>query len=110
MNTDELEWHDGVLDDMHVKGDGEINVTLHLYPSTNAKVRERYFLSCVGVTAFSSSIDVHALLQNKRAGNINNGRIESPKKGVSVLKLFLSDGYVEIAAKKIAMDKGPDSH
>ena len=109
MNNDELEWHDGVLDEMHVKGNGEINVTCYLYPSSNAKTRERYFLNCIGVTAFTSSIDVHALLQNKRAGNVNNGRIESPKRGDSVLKLFLSDGYIELAAKKITIDQMPDS-
>lgn len=105
MNTDELEWHDGVIDEMNFNGDGEINITCFLYPSGNAKTRERYSINCDGVTALSSSIDVYALLQNKRAGNINNGRIGSPRRGIWVLKLFLSDGYIELSAKKIAINQ-----
>ena len=109
MNDNELEWHDGVLDDMYVNGNGDIKFSLHLYPASAAKARVRYILNCNGVTSLSSSIDFYALVQNKRAGNINNGRIETSQMGVSVLKLFLSDGYIELTASKVTIEQASRS-
>lgn len=101
MTTDALEWHDGVLEAVHIHGAGEIHVTCDLYSSSCANNRVRHIFSCVGVTAFSSSIDFQALVCSAKAGNITNGRIVSSTKRHAVLKLFLVDGYIEISAKKI---------
>jgi hypothetical protein len=89
MANHDIEWHDGIIEEMHIKGSGEIYVICHLYSSAKVKTRARIIFSCTNVTDVSSSIDFNALLLNRRAGNINNGRIESPRKGVEVLKLFL---------------------
>lgn len=103
MDVYELEWHDGSIGDIHVEGNGAIHIVCDLYPSSTAKTREKFSLSCNGLVAFACTIDFLALLNNRKAGNINNGRIESLSKSVSVLKLFLSDGYIQITAKKITI-------
>ena len=102
LNT--LEWHDGTLDDVCIKGNGEVTVACYVYPTNDARVREKLAIRCVGVQSFMGTIDFNALLRNKFAGNINDGRFESPRRGIAVLKLFLSDGYIEVTAKKIVID------
>lgn len=103
MNANVLEWHDGVFENLKIDSDGKIMLTCNLYSAAEAKSRRQYFFNCVGVVSFSSSIDFNALIDSKKAGNINNGRLEQ-KKRCAVLKLFLCDGYIEIAAKKIIVE------
>jgi hypothetical protein len=101
MNTENFEWHDGTLDSIHIDGDGRISIACYLYPSSDAKSRVKFVWDCSGVVSCSCTVDFLAVLDNRKAGNINNGRFKLVKRGVSTLKLFLSDGYVELAAKTI---------
>jgi hypothetical protein len=101
MNTENAEWHDGTLDSIHIHGDGRISIVCHLYPSSDARSRVEFAWDCSGVVSYSCNVDFIALLDNRKSGNINCGRFKSVNRGASILKLFLSDGYVEIAAKSI---------
>ena len=101
MNIETFEWHDGTLDSIHIHGDGRIGIVCYLYPSPDAKNRVKFVWDCSGVVSCSCTVDFIALLDNRRAGNINDGRFKSVKRGTSNLKLFLSDGYLELAAKSI---------
>lgn len=101
MNIENVEWHDGTLDSIHICGDGRISIVCYLYPSPDAKSRGKFVWNCSGVVSCSCTVDFIALLDNRKAGNINDGRFTSAKRGMSILKLFLSDGYIELAAKSI---------
>jgi hypothetical protein len=105
MSTENFEWHDGTLDSIQINGDGRISIACYLYPSSDAKSRAKFVWDCSGVVSCTCTVDFTALLENKSFGNINEGRFKSAKRGLSILKLFLSDGYVELAAKSIASRK-----
>lgn len=98
---DQIYWHDGILQKILIEGGGSIFIDCDLYPSDDVNVRARYIFECSSALSISSTVDFSALLDNKRSGNINNGRIATPRRGVANLKLFLTDGYIEINAKKI---------
>lgn len=105
MSIAKLEWHDGILEAINIAASGEVNISCSCYEVEDSKIRVVFCITCYEVVSMSNVIDFSALIDNRRSGNINNGRLGTPSKGVSVLKLFLTDGYVEIAAKKITFKK-----
>ena len=104
MNTDDLEWHDGILREIRILGTGAIQVICDLYPDHAATSRMQMSFQCFRVKSVANLIDFTALLDNQCAGNINDGRIETHPDGHTTLKLFLNDGYLEIISAEMRID------
>lgn len=104
MNINDMEWHDGLLREIHMLGSGEVLVICELYPDYASAARIPIRFQCSRVKSAASLIDFAALLDNQQAGNINNGCIETRPDGDSTLKIFLNDGYLEIIAAEIRID------
>lgn len=101
MSTEAFEFHDGTLESIHVSGDGSIRIICNFYSTPDAKNRLKFTWNCLRVVFFCRTLDFMGLLDNSRAGNINDGRFISAKRGMSHLKIFFLDGYLEIDAKSI---------
>lgn len=109
MNLNDIAWHDGVLQEISLLGSGQVKVVCDLYPDKSAAARRRVSFLCSGVKSTASLIDFTALLDNQLAGNISTGCIETHAGGTTTLKLFLSDGYVQIVASGLTLQAGPQS-
>lgn len=107
MNTDDLEWHDGILQEIRILGTGAIQVICDLYPDHAAASRMQMSFQRSRVKSAANLIDFTALLDNKQAGNINDGRIETRADGCTTLKLFLNDGYLEIISAELRIEHNP---
>jgi hypothetical protein len=105
MNIENVEWHDGILRFVNLSEGGEVLVGCDVYENENSKNRVSVQFKCLGVTSFSGIIDFIVLNENGRAGNVNSGSFEV-RGGFSILKIILSDGYLEVFAKKILLDGG----
>lgn len=101
LSMDELYFHDGILKEIKILGSGKVKILCDLYLSVSEKSRTRYRFECHEVKSFSSMVDVEALLENQKFGNINDGRLVLEQDGKTRFKLFLVDGYLEISAARV---------
>ncbi len=104
MEAENFEWHDGILQEICILGTGRVKVICDLYPDESAASRVRLSFLCTEVKSAANLIDFTALLNNKWAGNINNGCIETHPGGSTTLKIFLNDGYLEIITAEIRIE------
>jgi hypothetical protein len=107
MEAENFEWHDGILQEICILGTGRVKVVCDLYPDQSATSRVHLSFLCTEVKSAANLIDFTALLNNKWAGNINDGRIETRPDGHTTLKLFLSDGYLEIITAEMCIEHNP---
>ena len=105
MTDANFEWHDGILREIRIFGSREIQVLCELYPDHAAPARMPIHFRCAKVKSSANIIDFVALLDNQRAGNISDGRIETRPDGSTALKLFLVDGYLEIIAGALHIEQ-----
>ena len=109
METENFEWHDGILQEICILGTGQVKVVCDLYPDESAASRVRLSFLCTEVKSAANLIDFTALLNHKRAGNINDGRIEANTDGRTTLKIFLNDGYLEIITAEMRIEHKPSN-
>lgn len=105
MQFNELFWHDGILKSISICNHGNdadsyvISLDAFLYADADAPERALISIEFFEVTSFIATCDFNELLDNKFAGNINDGYM----KGSSTYRLFFVDGYLEIVTNKISI-------
>jgi len=99
-----LFWHDGnlvdVLFSIDKKGKSALQITALFYKDEQAPSRDAYQIKCEGVSRFNSTLDANELKDNMFAGNIANGYLKG-----STLWMYLSDGLIEVQAKRFRLAK-----
>lgn len=106
MEFDDIYWHDGNLLDIHITFEGEekkrINIVLiaEVYEKYQASTRKKLTVIFKEVDNFLLSSDCIELITNfKCGGHISHGYSKDPNK----YRIFLADGYIDIATKKIKL-------
>ena len=101
---DNFFWHDGNLIDVsftiNKKGASAVQITALFYKDGQAKGRETYQIKCDGVSRFNCTLDSEELENNMFAGNISNGYLKE-----DALWIYVTDGILEIHAKKFSLIK-----
>lgn len=76
-------------------GASTVQITGNFYPTENAKVRTAYAVTCEEVSRHTCMLNVNELKKNVRAGNVSSGYLKD-----KTLWLYLTDGLIEVHAKK----------
>lgn len=101
---DDFLWHDGQLSGVAVtidaKGASTVQISGNFYPTENAKARTAYAVTCEEVSRHTCTLNVNELKDNARAGNVSNGYLKD-----KTLWLYLTDGLIEIHAKKFHLSE-----
>jgi hypothetical protein len=101
---EKLFWHDGNLIDVsftiNKKGASSVQITALFYKDGQAKGRETYQIKCDGVSRVNCTLDSEELKNNMFAGNISNGYLKE-----NTLWIYVTDGILEIHAKKFSLIK-----
>ncbi len=106
----DLYWHDGILENVGValgmkhQATEALTLAVSLYPTEDAKKRTLMNLNFLGVSRLSINCDLNELKDNRGAGNISNGYVkQSEPDGENVFRLYLVDGYIELACKDMTL-------
>jgi hypothetical protein len=99
-----LFWHDGNLVDVlfaiDKKGNSSLKITALFYKDEQSSSRDPFCIKCEGVSRFGSTLDGDELKDNMSAGNISTGYLKG-----STLWIYLSDGLIEVQAKRFRLTK-----
>jgi hypothetical protein len=99
-----LFWHDGNLLDalfsIDKRGTSFVKITASLYKDEQSSNRTSFQINCEGVSRFSSMLDANELKDNMSAGNISSGYLKE-----NTLWIYLSDGLIEVQAKRFHLTK-----
>jgi len=106
---DDLNWHDGVLVDLHVSGlmgtVQHLDLICDLYAEgVDSENRLRLRCRAESVRAFRSSLDLSRLMRHRGAGNINYCHMIE-EDGVYHLTLMLFGGTLEVSATQFSMER-----
>lgn len=95
-------WHDGLLGGVSLtidaKGTSNAQITGLFYPTGEAKERTAYAVTCEKVSRYTCTLNLKELKDNAFAGNVSNGYLKD-----KTLWLYLTDGLIEIHAKKFRL-------
>ena len=108
ISFNKINWHDGILRSIKIIPEdrpdiyGKIELTIEVYPDNNAKDRHQLKIIFQKVQQSNISCDFIELLDNRNAGNISNAYQKSykPHKNLSIFRIYLVDGYIEILGEK----------
>ena len=105
MNFEEIFWHDGIFSGLSIRENGETLIDCEVFPSLQSKQRERIRIILTGVSELSCTLDLASLLDNRNAGNIATGRVYVKNKKTFIMRLILSDGYLDIKASQLIIHR-----
>jgi len=99
-----LFWHDGNLVDVSFaidkKGKSFLKISALFYLNEDAPSRDAYQIKCESVSRFNCTLDTTELKNNMFAGNISNGYLKD-----GALWIYITDGLLEVHAKKFSLTK-----
>ncbi len=104
MNPSSIELHDAVIDELSVNfAEEKISLKCEYYEAQNDRRRKSIRIVFNKVTNFSSVLDIKALINSSRAGNITYWH---PSEFQGVTYVYFSNGCVAIQAESIDVYTG----
>jgi len=101
---DDFLWHDGLLRGVSMtvdaKGTSITIISGLFYRTEQAKERTAYAVTCEEVSRYTCTLSIKELKDNAFAGNVSNGYLKG-----KTLWLYLTDGLIEIHAKKFHLSE-----
>lgn len=102
MNLDDIDWHDGMLAHISIECN-KVSIHCEIFMHEQSKDKDKIRLTFTGTKEFTCSIDLDALEDNAKAGNITNARLEIGNNGAR-LKIFLTDGYLDVKGRHLEIE------